>query len=163
MFRHWTTRSAGDCSPKEEPKQGELCYRPGLPAKNFQITMHEVGTPSEPNGLNWRNKVWSPGKSRQLEFTEQNHGEEEVAQKEKSTYLHRCQLKFLSAYWFSQVCKETTQDQREKLRKVLHRTITKAYMGMGIVAMLPSKVKNLQLHGTLVSLHKFIVFIEGWN
>ena len=69
----------------------------------------------------------------------------EVAKKEKSRYLHS-------------VCKETIQEQRKKLRKVLYGTTTKVYIGLGIVAMLSFKVKILPLHGTLVR-----VFINLWQ
>lgn len=36
---------------------------------------------------------------------------------------------------FAQVCEETTQDQREKLRKEFSKLITKAYTGLEIVTM----------------------------
>ena len=48
--------------------------------------------------------------------------------------------------------RKPSKSKGKKLRKVLHGTTTKAYMGLGIVAMLPFKVKNLPLHGTLVKI-----------
>lgn len=70
---------------KEEQKQGEFYDCLSVPAKqNLQTKVHRVGNKTELEELNWGDEVWSLGKLSQLEFVEQNHREEGVAQKKGS-------------------------------------------------------------------------------
>lgn len=83
--RHRTRKTTGVYFLKKEQKQGELYDCPSVPAKqNLQTKVHRVGNKTEPEELNWGDEVWSLGKLSQLEFVEQNHREEGVAQKKGS-------------------------------------------------------------------------------